>query len=61
LAVGLQVGVKVWIVGKFEVKEWPEEEHGLWGRRMANGAFYDGDAYILLNTYKEGSALRWYH
>ena len=51
MVIDLQVGIKVWTVGKFEVKEWPNEELG---------TFYDGGAYLVLKTSKEGDGLRWY-
>ena len=34
-----------------QVKDWPREEYG---------KFYNGDSYIILNTYKEAdSEVRW--
>jgi len=41
---GQEVGVKVWRIVKFKVEHWPEEQ---------NGEFFNGDTYIILNTYKE--------
>lgn len=38
------VGLQVWRLVKFKVQSWPKEDYG---------KFYDGDSYILLNTYKE--------
>lgn len=40
---GQKVGLQVWRIVKFKVTEWPKEEYG---------QFYDGDSYIILNTYK---------
>lgn len=42
--VGKEVGLKIWRIEKFKVKEWPKKDYGL---------FYDGDSYIILNTYLE--------
>ncbi|XP_033108210.1 gelsolin-like protein 1 [Anneissia japonica] len=41
---GQKVGLQVWRIVKFKVKHWPKEEYG---------KFYNGDSYILLNTYKD--------
>ncbi|XP_069141091.1 gelsolin-like protein 2 isoform X2 [Argopecten irradians] len=41
---GQQVGIKIWRIVKFKVTDWPKEDYG---------KFYNGDSYILLNTYKE--------
>ena len=41
---GQKVGKQIWRIVKFKVKSWPEEDYG---------KFYNGDSYILLNTYKE--------
>ncbi|RUS75806.1 hypothetical protein EGW08_016433 [Elysia chlorotica] len=41
---GQELGLKIWRIEKFEVKDWPKEEYG---------EFYDGDSYIILNTYQE--------
>ncbi|KAL8581961.1 hypothetical protein ACOMHN_027943 [Nucella lapillus] len=40
---GQEPGLKIWRVENFEVKDWPEEDYG---------EFYNGDSYIILNTYK---------
>eukprot|EP00184_Porphyridium_aerugineum_P007933 CAMPEP_0184692016 /NCGR_PEP_ID=MMETSP0313-20130426/668_1 /TAXON_ID=2792 /ORGANISM="Porphyridium aerugineum, Strain SAG 1380-2" /LENGTH=369 /DNA_ID=CAMNT_0027149811 /DNA_START=144 /DNA_END=1253 /DNA_ORIENTATION=+ len=48
---GKKVGVEVWRIEKFEaVKIKNEKELGVWHR---------GDSYIVLQTYKEGSELKW--
>jgi len=49
---GKQVGLQIWRIEKFQVKSWPKENYG---------SFYDGDSYIVLNTYiKKGeNALKW--
>lgn len=41
---GKTVGMQIWRIEKFNVKSWPKEKYG---------SFYDGDSFILLNTYKE--------
>lgn len=41
---GSKVGMQIWRIVKFEVKHWPREDYG---------KFFNGDSYILLNTYKE--------
>jgi gelsolin len=44
---GKKVGLQIWRIEKFQVKSWPKEQYG---------SFYDGDSYIVLNTYiKTGS------
>eukprot|EP01114_Cavostelium_apophysatum_P007459 TRINITY_DN19562_c0_g1_i1.p1 TRINITY_DN19562_c0_g1~~TRINITY_DN19562_c0_g1_i1.p1 ORF type:complete len:369 (-),score=119.52 TRINITY_DN19562_c0_g1_i1:73-1179(-) len=49
---GQKVGLQIWRIEKFQVKSWPTEQYG---------SFYDGDSYIVLNTYKEKGkdALKW--
>lgn len=49
---GKKVGLQVWRIEKFKVKVWPPNLHG---------TFYDGDSYIVLNTYqkKDSPALLW--
>lgn len=39
---GKKVGVQIWRVEKFEIKDW---------EKKAYGSFYNGDAYIVLDTY----------
>ncbi|KAJ7643822.1 fragmin60 [Roridomyces roridus] len=41
---GTALGIKAWRIEKFTVVEWPKEKLG---------SFYDGDSYIVLNTYKK--------
>lgn len=41
---GQAVGLKIWRIVKFKVTTWDEEDYG---------KFYEGDSYIILNTYKE--------
>jgi len=41
---GAEVGLQIWRIEKFEVKHWPKEEYG---------QFFNGDSYILLNTYTD--------
>lgn len=38
-----ELGLKVWRIVKFEVKEWPKEDYG---------SFYSGDSYIILYTFQ---------
>ncbi|KAI0029857.1 fragmin60 [Vararia minispora EC-137] len=40
---GLAPGLQIWRIEKFAVVDWPTERYG---------AFYDGDSYIVLYTYK---------
>ena len=35
------------LCGSMQVKDWPREEYG---------KFYNGDSYIILNTYKEADS-----
>ncbi|KAJ7451682.1 actin regulatory protein [Mycena latifolia] len=41
---GTVVGIQAWRIEKFAVVEWPKKKLG---------SFYDGDSYIVLNTYKK--------
>lgn len=41
---GEAVGMQIWRIVKFKVTHWPKEDYG---------KFYDGDSYIILNTYKK--------
>jgi len=41
---GSQVGVQIWRIVKFKVTHWDKEQYG---------EFYNGDSYIVLNTYKK--------
>ncbi|XP_046577039.1 gelsolin-like protein 2 [Haliotis rubra] len=41
---GQEPSLKIWRIEQFEVKDWPEEDYG---------EFFNGDSYIILNTYKE--------
>lgn len=50
---GTKVGLQVWRIVKFKVTHWPKSDYG---------KFYDGDSYIILNTYKKdpsSEALAW--
>lgn len=47
---GQEVGVKVWRIVKFKVTDWDEDQYG---------EFYDGDSYIILNTYKEEDEIKY--
>jgi len=41
---GKKCGLQIWRIEKFKVVHWPIEQYG---------SFYDGDSYIVLNTYKK--------
>jgi gelsolin len=41
---GSKVGLQIWRIVKFKVQHWGKEDYG---------KFYNGDSYIILNTYKE--------
>ncbi|XP_071953140.1 gelsolin-like protein 1 [Antedon mediterranea] len=41
---GQKVGIRIWRIVKFKVTDWPKDDYG---------KFYNGDSYIILNTYKE--------
>ncbi|KAK6176075.1 hypothetical protein SNE40_014431 [Patella caerulea] len=41
---GKKVGIQIWRIVKFKVTSWPQEDYG---------KFYNGDSYIILNTYQE--------
>jgi len=41
---GEAVGVQIWRIVKFKVKHWDKEQYG---------EFFNGDSYIILNTYKD--------
>ncbi|XP_033644450.1 gelsolin-like protein 2 [Asterias rubens] len=41
---GLKPGLQVWRINKFKVEHWPKEDYG---------SFFNGDSYIILNTYKK--------
>lgn len=47
---GQEVGVKVWRIVKFKVEHWPEDQVG---------EFFNGDSYIILNTYKEEDEIKY--
>lgn len=49
---GQEVGLKIWRIVKFQVTDWEEDQYG---------EFYNGDSYIILNTYKdpEGDELKY--
>ena len=39
---GAEVGIQIWRIVKFKVKSWQKDDYG---------KFYNGDSYIILNTY----------
>eukprot|EP00178_Gracilaria_changii_P012203 TRINITY_DN34507_c0_g1_i1.p1 TRINITY_DN34507_c0_g1~~TRINITY_DN34507_c0_g1_i1.p1 ORF type:complete len:370 (+),score=79.56 TRINITY_DN34507_c0_g1_i1:17-1126(+) len=41
---GKEVGLMIWRIEKFQVVAWPKQDYG---------KFFDGDSYIVLNTYKK--------
>ena len=41
---GADVGIQIWRINKFKVEHWPKDQYG---------EFFNGDSYIILNTYKE--------
>jgi len=41
---GQEVGLQIWRIVKFQVTHWEKSEYG---------SFYNGDSYIILNTYKD--------
>lgn len=41
---GKKVGIEIWRINKFKVEKWIKEDYG---------KFFNGDSYIVLNTYKE--------
>jgi len=47
---GQKVSTKIWRINKFKVEHWPEDQCG---------EFYNGDSYIILNTYKEEDELKY--
>ncbi|XP_021369924.1 gelsolin-like protein 2 [Mizuhopecten yessoensis] len=49
---GTKVGRKIWRIVNFEVTDWPEEDYG---------KFYEGDSYIILDTYKKSGSDAIYH
>jgi len=48
-SVGKQVGIRVWRIENFKVVPVAPQSYG---------TFYDGDSYIILNTYKKGDAFK---
>ena len=40
---GTEPGLKIWRIEQFKVVPWPEEKYG---------TFYNGDSYIVMNTFK---------
>lgn len=41
---GQKVGIQIWRIVKFKVTHWPKDDYG---------KFFNGDSYIILNTYKK--------
>lgn len=44
---GKKPGLQIWRIVNFKVTTWPKEDYG---------KFFDGDSYIILNTYKTGDS-----
>ncbi|XP_045166542.2 gelsolin-like protein 1 [Mercenaria mercenaria] len=44
---GTQPGLQIWRIVKFIVTDWPKEDYG---------KFFNGDSYIILNTYTEATS-----
>ncbi|KAH3820896.1 gelsolin-like protein 1 [Dreissena polymorpha] len=44
---GQKPGLQIWRIVNFKVTSWPKEDYG---------KFYDGDSYIILNTYNDGDS-----
>jgi len=44
---GSEEGTKIWRINKFKVEDWPQDQYG---------EFYNGDSYIILNTYKNADS-----
>lgn len=49
---GAAPGLKIWRVVNFEIQDWPEEDYG---------EFYNGDSYIILNTFQEDDSEALHH
>jgi len=47
---GKEPGIQIWRVEKFKIIEWPREKYGY---------FFDGDSYIVLNSYGHPMSLRY--
>lgn len=45
---GQSPGLQIWRIEKFQVKDWPKKDYG---------RFYDGDSYVILNTYTKNDKL----
>jgi gelsolin len=41
---GQKLGLEIWRINNFQVERWPKQD---------TGKFFDGDSYIILNTYKK--------
>jgi gelsolin len=42
--IGKEPGINIWRIEKFQVVPWPKNEYG---------SFFNGDTYLILNTYKK--------
>ncbi|XP_060079411.1 gelsolin-like protein 2 [Ylistrum balloti] len=49
---GKEVGLKIWRIVNFQVTDWPEVDYG---------KFYEGDSYIILDTYKKSGSEALYY
>jgi gelsolin len=50
LNAGKEPGIQIWRVEKFKIVEWPRDKYGY---------FFDGDSYIVLNSYGHPKSLRY--
>jgi gelsolin len=41
---GKKIGIEIWRIEKLKVVHWPKDQYG---------SFFDGDSYIVLNTWKD--------
>lgn len=41
---GTKLGLQIWRINNFKVENWPKGDYG---------KFFDGDSYIIMNTYKK--------
>jgi gelsolin len=49
-AAGKAPGIQIWRIENFHIVPWPKTEYG---------KFYNGDSYIVLNTFKQGNTFKW--
>jgi gelsolin len=49
-AAGKAAGLQIWRIENFAIQPWPKAQYG---------KFYNGDSYIVLNTFKQGNSFKW--